>query len=96
MHQAVKWIIRATIGATALAVPVGAMAQHSQPGSSTSTSTSSMPPGATAPGGGVWPAPVGHRQVRPADLPPDVVKSENRPGQDLRDLDAKMRICKGC
>ena len=91
MHQAMKWIVGAGV---ALAAQGGAMAQNAQPGSPPLTPP---PAAATGPGEfhGPFPAPVGHRQPKQADLPPDVVKKENR-GEQGRDFDAKLRICKGC
>jgi hypothetical protein len=88
------WFIGAMVGAgAALAVSNGAIAQNQR---------GSTPPGvpsiATAPGesrSGPLPAPVGHRQVKPSDLPPDSAKNMAR-GDPWRDLDNKLRICKGC
>ena len=43
-------------------------------------------------------APIGHRQTRPGDLPPDVRREEGgmvRSPVD-RDLDQKMLICRDC
>jgi hypothetical protein len=43
-------------------------------------------------------APIGHRQPRPGDLPPDVRREEGgmvRSPVD-RELDQKMQICRGC
>jgi hypothetical protein len=43
-------------------------------------------------------APVGHRQPRPGDLPPDVRREEGgmvRSPLD-REIDQKMQICRGC
>jgi hypothetical protein len=93
MHQAMKWIVGA--GAIAvLAAPCGAMAQNPQPNSPSAT------PSPAAPGPaqfrGPFPAPVGHRQPKQSDLPPDTIKRETRGEQGLRDLDDKLRICKGC
>jgi hypothetical protein len=91
MHQAMKWIVGA---GAALAVHGAAMAQNAQPGSPQLT----PPPAAAAGPGefrGPFPAPVGHRQPKQADLPPDLVKKENR-GEQGRDFDAKLRICTGC
>ena len=53
------------------------------------------PPAATE---GRAQAPVGHRQPRPGDLPPDVRREEGgmvRSPVD-RELDQKMQICRGC
>jgi hypothetical protein len=45
-------------------------------------------------------APVGHRQPRPQDLPPSVLREEggaNRGGVNVdRQLDQELQICKGC
>jgi hypothetical protein len=45
-------------------------------------------------------APVGHRQPRPQDLPPRVLREEggtNRGGINAdRQLDQELQICKGC
>ena len=43
-------------------------------------------------------APIGHRQPRPGDLPPDVRREEGgmvRSPVD-RELDQKLQICRGC
>jgi hypothetical protein len=53
------------------------------------------PPAATE---GRAQAPVGHRQPRPGDLPPDVRREEGgmvRSPVD-RELDQKLQICRGC
>jgi hypothetical protein len=55
----------------------------------------SPPPAATE---GRAQAPVGHRQPRPGDLPPDVRREEGgmvRSPLD-REIDQKMQICRGC
>jgi hypothetical protein len=46
-------------------------------------------------------APVGHRQPRMTDLPPDVADREMQPGvptsgTNQRDLDSRLTICRGC
>lgn len=54
-----------------------------------------------------WQAPVGHRQPRPSDLPPSVLRAEEGGGgtqgqgqggrtQAQEDLDKDLQICKGC
>ena len=52
------------------------------------------------PQGGIPQAPVGHRQPRPQDLPPSVLREEggaNRGGVNAdRQLDQELQICKGC
>jgi hypothetical protein len=56
---------------------------------------------------GPWQAPVGHRQPRPSDLPPDVLRAEEGRGgtqgqgqggrtQAHENLDKDLQICKGC
>jgi hypothetical protein len=49
----------------------------------------------------VWPAPVGHRQPKMSDLPPDVAHREMQPGEpsnrpNQRDLNSGLTICRGC
>ena len=44
-------------------------------------------------------APIGHRQPRPQDLPPGVVRGENGTSgttAEERALDKKLEICRGC
>ena len=51
------------------------------------------------PQGRIPQAPVGHRQPRPQDLPPSVLRNEGGEGGGVnvdRELDQKLRICKGC
>ncbi len=54
-----------------------------------------------------WQAPVGHRQPRPSDLPPSVLRAEEGGGgtqgqgqggrtKAQEDLDKELQICKGC
>jgi hypothetical protein len=47
-----------------------------------------------------WPAPVGHRQPRKSDLPPDVIQRETQPGETVtgqkRQSDSRLTICRGC
>ena len=45
-----------------------------------------------------WPAPVGHFQPRPGDIPTGIPLSPSRAEQENldRDLDEKLRICRGC
>ena len=52
-------------------------------------------------GGGVMQAPVGHRQPRPSDLPPNSGKDQMDPNDPLSKenaaLDRKIKsICRGC
>jgi hypothetical protein len=41
-------------------------------------------------------APVGHRQPRPQDLPPSVLRGEGTRTPDQEALDKKLEICRGC
>ena len=45
-------------------------------------------------------APIGHRQPRPQDLPPSVLRDEEGVGggrtRAQQDLDKDLQICKGC
>jgi hypothetical protein len=41
-------------------------------------------------------APVGHRQPKPSDLPADAARKESAPDPSARELDDKLRICRGC
>lgn len=94
MHQSTKWIIRAG-GALMLAGQIGVVAAQSPP-SGTGPSITITPPAATPGVRGPLPAPVGHRQPRASDIPQDQARSEARGDAGFRDLDAKLRICKGC
>ena len=82
--------MKKTIIAMAFLMVVGApaaMAQGTNSGSSMSKS-----------GGGVPQAPIGHRQPRLSDLPPETMEAE-RPKVDPADAarDRKIRsICRGC
>ena len=59
------------------------------------------------PDGKIYPqAPIGHRQLTPNDLPPDLARREQReeslspdpgrPGSERTDIDPQLRICRGC
>jgi hypothetical protein len=54
--------------------------------------------GTGAIGATVWPAPVGHRQPRAADIPAATTKHASDAEQERRDraLDRRLRICRGC
>jgi hypothetical protein len=41
-------------------------------------------------------APIGHRQPRVQDLPPDVAKEEGVPTPGQRAFDEQLRICRDC
>jgi hypothetical protein len=97
MHQAKRSIAVRSLGAVVgagmvLAAAGSAMAQNNQAGSTTVAPATAPREVRTGP----LPAPVGHRQVRPSDLPADAVKNENKAEQGLREFDSKLRICKGC
>jgi hypothetical protein len=61
----------------------------------------SLPSPERAPTAAAWPAPVGHRQPKMSDLPPDLARREMQPGEQSdrptqRDLDSRLTICRGC
>lgn len=41
-------------------------------------------------------APIGHRQPMASDLPQNVLHEEGTTGQNERDIDKKLNICRGC
>ena len=92
MHQAVKSSFRAAAILFFAMVATGAMAQNTQPNAPSGAPSAARPGESRGP----LPAPVGHRQPKPSDLPQDIGKRENQPDQSWRDLDDKLRICKGC
>lgn len=94
MHQAMNRIVGAGTILMLAVHPGGGMAQYSRP--NPSFAAPPPVPAERSDARGPLPAPVGHRQPKPSDLPPDAIKNENRADQGLRDLDAKLRICKGC
>ncbi len=82
----------------------GAGLAQSQPSLGTDSRGAAMPREGTPladPQGRIPEAPVGHRQPRPQDLPPSVLRNEgggaNRGGVNAdRLLDQQLQICKGC
>jgi hypothetical protein len=44
----------------------------------------------------VWPAPVGHRQPRPDELPPSERKNEGAVTPAEKNFDKSLNICRGC
>jgi hypothetical protein len=56
--------------------------------------------GSPQPSSTAWPAPVGHRQPRMSDLPPDVVQRETQPRETVSGQksqpDSRLTICRGC
>jgi hypothetical protein len=93
MHQTVKWIVRVGVVVSIAALAGAAMAQNTQPNPSRAPNQSA---GGPVDARGPLPAPVGHRQPKQSDLPPAAVNRENQVGSGFRDLDDKLRICKGC
>ena len=45
-----------------------------------------------------WPAPLGHFQPRASDIPTGIPLSPSRAEQESldRDIDEKLKICRGC
>ena len=77
------------LSASALALAVGGLGSVAFAQQSSAPLLDSLHP-QVAP----WPAPVGHRQPRPSDLPPGVRKDEGAitPGQ--RQIDDSLNICR--
>jgi hypothetical protein len=73
--------------------PTGAAASHA-----VEEATNARSPSIVLASHQPWPAPVGHRQPRPSDLPQDHDMSpEERQQQQLDyELDRKLIICRGC
>ena len=95
MHQVRNWIAGAVALLMSAALAGGAMAQRSR----SNPSFAEPPPPIAAERGevrGPLPAPVGHRQPKASDIPSDAARVEGRVDPARRDLDAKLRICKGC
>ena len=86
--------MRKVLLSMALVVLIGAPGVSAQSGGGTSTAVKG-----SSSGGGVLPAPVGHRQPRAADVPDE--KNLNNPNDVLSRenaiLDKKIKsICRGC
>jgi hypothetical protein len=95
---------RATVLAAVIAValPAAALAQTNTQPPSDSQALDQQPKQSP------WPAPVGHRQPRPSDLPPSVLRAEDGGGETQgqgegggktrgqADIDKDLQICKGC
>ena len=77
-----------------LLIAAGAAATETQLAGRTVGAAGSSAPAASKP----WPAPVGHRQPRAADIPPDLRKtaSDEWLRRLHRELDRKLQICRGC
>jgi hypothetical protein len=93
----ITWLVAlATVGMAGPGLCNVAFAQN-DPLAATDPNTPPNPPPPAATEGRAQ-APVGHRQPRPQDLPPTVLRDEGgavRSPVD-RDLDQKMQICRGC
>jgi hypothetical protein len=84
-----------------IGLPMAALAQGNAQRPSDSQALDTQPPQSHP-----WPAPTGHRQPRPSDLPPSVLRAEEGRGtqgqgeggrtQAQEDLDKDLQICKGC
>jgi hypothetical protein len=83
----------ATFAATALFFAAGAAAQDARAPESRTTGSAVREIPSTVPQ-----APVGHRQPKLSDIPPEsqrAATSTERSEQD-RELDKKLQICRGC
>jgi hypothetical protein len=97
MHQTMHWIIRAGAILTLAAHASGAIAQNAGPTPTPPRPSMSAVSPSAGPANGPLPAPVGHRQPKPSDLPAETAKGENHTLEPaLRDLDERLRICRGC
>jgi hypothetical protein len=83
-------------------LPMAALAQGNTQRPAESQALDTQPPQSHP-----WPAPTGHRQPRPSDLPPSVLRAEDGDGatrgqgkggrtQAQEDIDKDLQICKGC
>jgi hypothetical protein len=82
------------------AICLAALAFSSGAAFSQEGATSPASPG-SAPTATAWPAPVGHRQPKMSDLPPEVARREMQPGEpsngrNRRDLGSRLTICRCC
>ena len=101
MPHASQWLIRTGAVALVITLTSGALAQNTKSGSTSPAAGPASPPAATgSPATGPSPqmqgrfaAPIGHRQPTRAEVP-DADRS--RAGSGFDDLDAKLRICRGC
>ena len=89
--------MRRTLLSLSLILLIGVPGAFAQGGGGTSTATKNPSAGSSS---GVLPAPVGHRQPRPADIP-DEKYQQNNPNDLLSKenaaLDKKIKsICRGC
>jgi hypothetical protein len=82
-------------------LPMAALAQGNTQRPAESQALDTQPPQSHP-----WPAPTGHRQPRPSDLPPSVLRAEEGGGTQgqgqggrtkaQEKLDQDLQICKGC
>jgi hypothetical protein len=83
-----------------MAICVAALVFSGNAASSQEATTTSASPERTLTAT-AWPAPVGHRQPKMSDLPPDVAHREMQPGvppnePKQRKLNSRLTICRGC
>lgn len=85
-----------------IGLPMTALAQGNAQRPAESQALDTQPPQSHP-----WPAPTGHRQPRPSDLPPSVLQAEDGDGatqgqgkggrtRAQEKLDQDLQICKGC
>jgi hypothetical protein len=60
------------------------------------SNTNQSPVGSTTTGTPERQAPVGHRQPKAKDLPPDILRNEQRTTTGDKGWDKDLIICKGC
>jgi hypothetical protein len=103
MPHASQWVTQMGAVLLVLGCVSGATAQTTKSGTTTSPAagSSSPPAGESQPAvpsramQGRFAAPVGHRQPTRAEIP-DADRPQAHVGTGFDDLDAKLRICRGC
>jgi hypothetical protein len=91
--QNIKSILK--VGALGLALTLSHEAAGQVPNADSTPSSRSASGGAGRPADTLLPAPVGHRQPKLSDLP----ENARRPSgadRSARELDDKLKICRGC
>jgi hypothetical protein len=97
MPHASQWLIRAGAAFLVIAYASGVPAQTTKPvaGSPSPPSSGSPSTGPSPQMQGRFAAPIGHRQPTRAEIP-DSDRAQTHAGTGFDDLDAKLRICRGC
>ena len=99
MHQAIRSVSRTGMVLAFAALASAASAQNDSRARTPSTVQQSTAAAAAAPAtrrSAPFPAPVGHAQPRVSDVPAESLDNGRRSDPSFKDLDEKLRICKGC